>query len=277
MAPLGNTDLGQHWFRLWLGAWWHQTITWTNVDFLSVCSNANHLRVIPQEMTQPSVIEISLNITLKFLLNLLGYNELMNFIYIFHLSLQISRNCINYKFSQVVDSLQIGHTYHPCKLWLLCKSRKLCPSGTIYQRSLVEVFCSQQAIRTNADLLSICPLTNFGEIQINIQQFSFKKMYLKTAFAKVWPFCSRFYVFKLTPYLICIYSSYFIFGMIIPCFCQICFWNCSFTLCGKHISIFPSTLMHRSWDKIEWTFYFFLKISLKFVFGGPIDNEPALV
>ena len=22
---------GQHWLRLWLGAWWHQAITWTNV------------------------------------------------------------------------------------------------------------------------------------------------------------------------------------------------------------------------------------------------------
>ena len=24
--------ISQHWFRLWLGAWWHQAITWANVD-----------------------------------------------------------------------------------------------------------------------------------------------------------------------------------------------------------------------------------------------------
>ena len=26
-------ELGQHWLRYWLGAWWHQAITWTSVDF----------------------------------------------------------------------------------------------------------------------------------------------------------------------------------------------------------------------------------------------------
>ena len=28
-----TTDLGQYWVRLWLTVWWHQAITWTNVDF----------------------------------------------------------------------------------------------------------------------------------------------------------------------------------------------------------------------------------------------------
>ena len=27
---------GQHWFRWWLGAWWHQAITWSNADQPSV-------------------------------------------------------------------------------------------------------------------------------------------------------------------------------------------------------------------------------------------------
>ena len=26
----GDIDLGEHWLRQWLAAWWHQTITWTN-------------------------------------------------------------------------------------------------------------------------------------------------------------------------------------------------------------------------------------------------------
>ena len=27
-----DINLGQHWLRQWLVAWWHQAITWTNVD-----------------------------------------------------------------------------------------------------------------------------------------------------------------------------------------------------------------------------------------------------
>ena len=39
MIPYGNIDLGQHWLRLWLGAWRHQAITWTNIyfSFLGLC------------------------------------------------------------------------------------------------------------------------------------------------------------------------------------------------------------------------------------------------
>ena len=36
LTPYGVTDHGQHWFRSWLGAKWHQAKTWTNVDFLSM-------------------------------------------------------------------------------------------------------------------------------------------------------------------------------------------------------------------------------------------------
>ena len=38
VAPYDNIDLGQHGFRSWLDAWWHQSITWTNVDLSSLRS-----------------------------------------------------------------------------------------------------------------------------------------------------------------------------------------------------------------------------------------------
>ena len=41
--------LGQYWLKLWLGAWWHQGITWTNVDLLSLRSSI-HLWIILQDM-----------------------------------------------------------------------------------------------------------------------------------------------------------------------------------------------------------------------------------
>ena len=49
----------------------------------------------------------------------------------------------------------------------------------------------RQAITwTNVDLLSIRPFwTNFSEIQIKIQDFSFMKMHLKMLSVKWWPFC----------------------------------------------------------------------------------------
>ena len=49
----------------------------------------------------------------------------------------------------------------------------------------------RQAITwTNAGILLIGPLgTNFSEILIKIQLFSFRKMHLKVSFAKWWPFC----------------------------------------------------------------------------------------
>ena len=31
----------QHWFRYWLGAWWHQAITWANVDPNLCCHMAS--------------------------------------------------------------------------------------------------------------------------------------------------------------------------------------------------------------------------------------------
>ena len=51
---------------------------------------------------------------------------------------------------------------------------------------------------TNADLLAIWPLgTNFSEICIEIQDFSFKKMHLKMSFAKWQPFCLTLKVLRI--------------------------------------------------------------------------------
>ena len=77
VTPYGDKDLCQHWLRSWLVAWRHQAITWTNVDLSSVRSNDIHLTAISQEITQQSIIEISLQIThLKFHSNVPGANEL---------------------------------------------------------------------------------------------------------------------------------------------------------------------------------------------------------
>ena len=77
VTPYGDRDLGQHWLRLWLVAWRHQAITWTNVDLPSVRSIGIHLSAILQEILQQSITKISWKITfLKFLWNLPGANEL---------------------------------------------------------------------------------------------------------------------------------------------------------------------------------------------------------
>ena len=46
VTPYGDRDLGQHWPRKWLVAWWHQSITWTNVNLPSTRSSCIHSRVI---------------------------------------------------------------------------------------------------------------------------------------------------------------------------------------------------------------------------------------
>ena len=35
-------DLSQHWLRSWLVPWWHQSLTWTNIDIWSMWSNDKH-------------------------------------------------------------------------------------------------------------------------------------------------------------------------------------------------------------------------------------------
>ena len=46
----GNMNPGQHWCRWWLVAWWHQAITWTNVDLSSKVFYGIHLSIISQEV-----------------------------------------------------------------------------------------------------------------------------------------------------------------------------------------------------------------------------------
>ena len=46
-----------------LVAWWHQAITWTNVDLLSVKPSDIHIRRIAQEIPQSSSTKISLKFT----------------------------------------------------------------------------------------------------------------------------------------------------------------------------------------------------------------------
>ena len=56
----------------------------------------------------------------------------------------------------------------------------------------------QAIIWTNAGILLIGPLgSNFREILIEIQTFSFKKMYLKMSSAKWRPFCLRLNVLRM--------------------------------------------------------------------------------
>ena len=45
-----------------LGTWRHQAIAWTYVDILSAGTSDIHLRAISQDLTYPSITEISLKI-----------------------------------------------------------------------------------------------------------------------------------------------------------------------------------------------------------------------
>ena len=41
MTPYADIELGQHWFRKWLGAVMQQAITWANVDKDLCCHTAS--------------------------------------------------------------------------------------------------------------------------------------------------------------------------------------------------------------------------------------------
>ena len=67
----------------------------------------------------------------------------------------------------------------------------------------------QAIIWTNTGILLIGPLgTNFSEILIEIQTFSFKKMYLKMSSGKWWPFCLGLNVLTLYLMHCMIFSIY---------------------------------------------------------------------
>ena len=46
----------------WLTAWWHQAITWTNVDLSLVRSSDIYLRTVSQQIPEPFIAKVSLNI-----------------------------------------------------------------------------------------------------------------------------------------------------------------------------------------------------------------------
>ena len=101
----------------------------------------------------------------------------------------------------------------------------------------------QAIILTNDGILSIGPLgTNFNEISIGIQTFSFKKMHFKMSSAKWRPFCLSLNVLKKWAH---------------------------------------ELLTHLPLDEVaaisQTIFSDAFKISLKFVPEGPIENKPALV
>ena len=52
MTPYSNCDLGKHWHRYYLVAWWYQAITRTNVNSSSMGFFGTDLRSISQEMFQ---------------------------------------------------------------------------------------------------------------------------------------------------------------------------------------------------------------------------------
>ena len=76
--PNGDKDQGRHRLRLWLVAWRHQAITWTNVDVSSVRPSGIHLMTISlEEIPRPPIDKTGLKITnLKFHSNIPGRNEL---------------------------------------------------------------------------------------------------------------------------------------------------------------------------------------------------------
>ena len=67
MRPYGNINLGPYWFKSWLVAWRHQSITWKKVGLSSMSSSGNRELEISQEIPQSWISWISLKITyLKF-------------------------------------------------------------------------------------------------------------------------------------------------------------------------------------------------------------------
>ena len=62
IMPYGITNLGQHRFRWWLVARWHQGITWTDVNSSSIASSGIHLRAISWEILKLPMNKMCLKI-----------------------------------------------------------------------------------------------------------------------------------------------------------------------------------------------------------------------
>ena len=135
----------------------------------------------------------------------------------------------------------------------------------------------QAIICTNAGLLLIGPLgRNFSEILIEILTFSFKKMRLKVSSAKRRPFCLDLNVLRvlsIQQYRRTIASFKF------PRY----YLNCVWTQNTCFNSLKPRQNRHHFADDIfkciflNENVWISIKISLKFVPKGPINNIPALV
>ena len=73
VMPYGNIEIwvDTDWLKEWFVVRRHPAITWAFVDLLSVRTKDIHLKAIPQEASQPSIIKINMKITyLKFSSNL---------------------------------------------------------------------------------------------------------------------------------------------------------------------------------------------------------------
>ena len=74
--PICNIDLGQHWLSLWLVAWWHQAITWTEFDLSSEVLCGIPLSTISQEVPMNLIRNnCSRDYTSKLLPQPIGANE----------------------------------------------------------------------------------------------------------------------------------------------------------------------------------------------------------
>ena len=71
VMPYIDIELSQHRLRLWLDAWRHQAITWTNVDLSSVRSYGIHLGALSLEDLKKAINKTRLKIA-----GLPGANEL---------------------------------------------------------------------------------------------------------------------------------------------------------------------------------------------------------
>ena len=115
VTPYGDSDLGQHWLRLWLVAWRHQAITWTNVD-LSVRPSDIHLWASSQKIPQPSITEIIWKIKdVKFHSNFPGANEFI----MTEINYHITRVLVDpvYKGRVYPICLRAAHHYHWYHKW----------------------------------------------------------------------------------------------------------------------------------------------------------------
>ena len=87
-----NTDLGQHWLRLWFVAWWHQAITSTNAEFSSARFYGIYHKVISQRVPKLLFCILTLKIIL---LELLPHVPKLNVSMIYLTKSQCNKNFLS--------------------------------------------------------------------------------------------------------------------------------------------------------------------------------------